>query len=528
MPHLRNRLSSSLYFCLFVLISGVSGGGCSGSSPESAAEPTSSGGKGGVATDTALTIGSDGGEVMLDDGARLEIPEGALESDVEMEVVRLSASEGERRTANIAGSTISAVYSFTPHGTRFAEMITIEIPATGFGNENVHVYRSDDETSNFEFFTQVAVSRDEIARFVTDRFSQYVLVRDDEGPGGGPGLDPDPDPDPPSPDYVEGDFVVEVYDSGSRQYGNSGLILDRGQIFWSRDLDGELTIFSADVTGSLPAAPQVLFQAPYAAQSGWSNPPLLATDSHVVFPTIGMIEVGGELVESQGWSVVGRDGTNFRLDLLDGWWLAARRDSVIIERFYDGFYSIALNTGADTLLDYQYEGGATGECIYDAERDEIGCYRYGLTTFDFSDAGVQLVSDSAAIDSSDFGPLRLAFNQASWFVPVNLPSGSGIGAYARDGGEVTYYEELETYGAFAVDEEHLYVCVDGKIIAVSLEDDSRTILAEDCGNAFNISLLGMDDAYLYYVHSSKEELDYPAVLERNVAIHRIATVPPSE
>jgi hypothetical protein len=321
--------------------------------------------------------------------------------------------------------------------------------------------------------------------------------------------------------------VINVPDSGTRGYGSSRVVIDAGKIFWTRDKDGKLSISAAELTGPLPAQAKLLLEAPFAAQSGWSNPPLLPTTGHLIFPAIGVIDVGEGLVESRGWAVMRKDGSGLRLDVLENWWIVARGDSVVYSTFYDGSFSYAPTTGASSPLADVPRLGHSATCVYDATADEIGCLEYGIVAYDFKSAMSREISSNIAIKAPQFGSIRLAFNRRHWFAPVTLPSGGGIGAFSRDdGGSVQFLERVDALGAVIADDEHLYACLAGALTRISLADGARVVLTEDCGDAHGMSLLAADTAHIYYVQTPKSDAFYPRVFGDTLTIHRVAKARP--
>jgi hypothetical protein len=252
-----------------------------------------------------MVIGQDGGAVSAA-GAGVQIPSGALTQPVTIAVTSMSpdavATTGTLTVDDRAGVVLLASdpFAFTPHGTRFAKPVRLQLPYRGTADV---VIRLDDEHDTSWEPVAGATFADGKATVEVDGFSVYAVARL-VAPGniGGSGGAPNPDPGSGS----RGEFVINVPDSGTRGYGSSRVVIDAGKIFWTRDKDGKLSISAAELTGPLPAQAKLLLEAPFAAQSGWSNPPLLPTTGHLIFPAIGVIDVGEGLVESRGWAVMPR------------------------------------------------------------------------------------------------------------------------------------------------------------------------------------------------------------------------------
>jgi hypothetical protein len=477
-----------------------------------------------------MMVGAAGGIVSIA-GARVQIPSGALTQDTAIGVATLSphdvaASEVMVNGAVIVTQLLSEPVAFTPHGTQFSSPVTIELPYSG-GAELV--MRLDDPHDTTWEVVDDATFEGGMATVVANHFSVYVVARvkasdvpndgGDIGPiGGGPdggGMAGGPG------STSSGEPVVETYDSRSRTYGDSQLLFDGTRFFWTRDKDGKLAIFSADVTGALPATATKIFEVPFAASPGWSNPRMLATTNHLVLPVIGVTDVGAGLVESDGWATLRKDGSNFKLDVMDGWWLVARGPAVVFPGV-EGVVAINLDDGGTTPLENVPSGSHDTVCVYDAKGDQMGCLGYGIAAYDFKTAATIPVTQSLALKAPQFGSPRLAFNSTHWFAPVSLPSGGGIGAYARDGGGgVVFHEMVDALGAVLADDQHLFACLAGSLTRISLVDKTRTVLTRDCGNAQDVSLVGMDASYIYYVYADPASGSFPQTFSDTLSIYRV-------
>lgn len=90
------------------------------------------------------TIGSEGGQVELD-GAKVDLPPGAVDGDVEI-VVSVDATYPD----DVGGSSFSAVYDFQPDGIAFDVPIRVELPFTGDANNAVIFWSSELDPTIFE------------------------------------------------------------------------------------------------------------------------------------------------------------------------------------------------------------------------------------------------------------------------------------------------------------------------------------------------------------------------------------------
>jgi hypothetical protein len=494
-----------------------------GAATLAACSSQSQSGKGPAAT---MSVGPGGGSVAVA-GGRVEIPSGALAEDTSIAVATLQPQDLTASRAVTVGNVaaqvqlLSAPFAFTPHGTRFDAPVVIELPYSGDGE--IVIKLEDESDTDWEVVPGATFGAGK-ATVLVDGFSVYAVARvvSVDGPQGDGSVQPQPDGGAAGMGgggRLEGERVVDTYDGMSRTYGDSTLVFDGTRFFWTRDADGKLAIFSADVSGGVPAIPKLIFEAPFAASPGWSNPVLLATADHLVLPVIGVVDLGKGLVDSDKWVTLRKDGSDLRVDVMDRWWVVARGSRVVVE------------TSPVTLLD-PASGSSTevpefpvpshdGVCVYDPKADQVGCLGYGIVAYDFKTNETVTVTQSNALKGPQFGSTRLRFNSTHWFAPVNLPSGAGIGAYPREaGGAVVYHEMVNALGAVLVDDEHLFACLDGSLTRISLADKARKVIAEDCGNAYDVSLLGMDAAFVYYVHFQK---DSPVnVHSKTLTIYRVA------
>jgi hypothetical protein len=339
---------------------------------------------------------------------------------------------------------------------------------------------------------------------------------DPGGNQGGYGGDGDYDSDGPGPinaggssgtdpgaggAQTKGELVVVAFDGGTRTVGHQRIVLHGGRIFWTRDHDDRLAIFSASLSGPLPAEPVTLLDSEWFPSSGWSDPPLLVTDAHVMLPIIGTIDAGNGFVDTDGWATLRHDGSELQLDRFDEWWLAGHGPNVIMPpdpaAEEQVIREINLTTGAATPRP-NFAGGE--ECIYDAVREERGCVWYGqLNAYSFATDTEQLIVESPSIQYGTFGTPRIGFNSSHWFVGHAL----GLAAYPREGGgSPTFYRSIDVSAeAFAVDDASVYVCLDHDIVRVSLADEAHEVLTHgDCESSYGLgAVIGIDATYVYYL-----------------------------
>lgn len=110
------------------------GGGGGASSPDAPAAPT--------------TIGASGGTV-TGDGARLDVPAGALDHDVAITI---------RKSSTTVPGAVSAVYDFEPAGLVFAQPATVTLPITS-ATGDLRVYWSQTSGTGYDALaTTVAAS----------------------------------------------------------------------------------------------------------------------------------------------------------------------------------------------------------------------------------------------------------------------------------------------------------------------------------------------------------------------------------
>ncbi len=231
------------------------------------------------------------------------------------------------------------------------------------------------------------------------------------------------------------------------------------------------------------------------AASGWSHPSIIATDGHVAFPTIGLIDTGGGLMDVSGFSSLRRDGTDLRLEVVPGWWGLARGPDLVTDAGL-----VSPETGAATpvpgLFNMPGDSGPWA-CRHDPVADQIGCNdAFGIRSYDFASTRTTTISDSSALMHR-----YLAYNSTHWFSYTSV----GLAAYPRDGsGQATFLRSIPAEaGAFEVSDDSVFVCLGGDVTRVRIADESATALTPGgCRNAQGIgSIVWLDDRFVYYVGS---------------------------
>ncbi len=115
------------------------GAGCSSSGSKDDTPPDTGGAPPDGTPGTGKEIvGAKGGNVANSDGGGVDIPAGALPSDVAIDV---GPTDTTPPAAAPVGTTADAFIAFLPHGTVFSIPVTLTIPASGNATA---VYRLDD------------------------------------------------------------------------------------------------------------------------------------------------------------------------------------------------------------------------------------------------------------------------------------------------------------------------------------------------------------------------------------------------
>lgn len=342
------------------------------------------------------------------------------------------------------------------------------------------------------------------------------------GGGGSGGEEPGGDD---NGDAREGELVVVAFDSSTRSVGTQRIVFHGDKVFWTQEKDETLSIFSASLSGPLPAQPQTILQHPWVPSSGWSNPPLLVTDTHIMLPIMGSIDVGSGFIDTSGFATLRHDGSDLQLARFQEWWLAGHGPNAILPAEPDAEDSspreLNLGTGASTPLPEYIPGE---ECIYDPVRDERACVWYGqLNVYSFATKTAKQIVESLSIQYDTFGTPRLSYNSTHWFVAHAL----GVAAYPREGGgSPRFYRSIDGAAeSFLTDDQFAYVCLDNDLVRVSLADETHETLTDgDCESQFGLgSVLWLDASYVYYL--GERDIDYGA---RPSDIRRIARTAPGK
>ena len=118
-------------------------------------------------------IGAAGGTVLGPNGAKVEIPAGALAINTEIKV-ELTAAGAPPLPAGIAA--VGQVFAFTPHGTTFAVPVTITVPfdpAAVPAGANAAIYKTDAALSEWAVVGGATVNGSHMTAQVTS-FSDAV------------------------------------------------------------------------------------------------------------------------------------------------------------------------------------------------------------------------------------------------------------------------------------------------------------------------------------------------------------------
>ena len=110
-------------------------------------------------------------------GARVTIPDGALDGDVDIAIEEVDAGSVAEPTEGL--ELASGVFAFTPHGTQFNSLVTISLPYDSVVHPEpsaLAVFRlAADDGSEWES-AGTAEFADGFAEFGTDRFSYYAVM----------------------------------------------------------------------------------------------------------------------------------------------------------------------------------------------------------------------------------------------------------------------------------------------------------------------------------------------------------------
>ncbi len=166
-----------LSLLLLSLACSISGGTAPDDTERTGGDGDGDGDAGGDGDTTPLeseVLGPDGGTVAIE-SAKVVVPRGALDDDVNVSVARLSSVEaGELPAADLQGVTLrraSAVYAFLPHGTQFEDPVEI---AFDTDPDAVVVLTLDDPDDDQWDPVFDAFLNGSEARVQTDHFSYYA------------------------------------------------------------------------------------------------------------------------------------------------------------------------------------------------------------------------------------------------------------------------------------------------------------------------------------------------------------------
>lgn len=121
-----------------------------------------------------MTVGKAGGELVLENGAGVEVPEGALESDTKIAVQEVSHDKlpDAPGGAMVAGPSVA----FTPHGQEFKMPVRISVPYDSEKRGERSVHRLDDEKDTTWEEVKGAKFEDGKASFDSMTFSVLRVV----------------------------------------------------------------------------------------------------------------------------------------------------------------------------------------------------------------------------------------------------------------------------------------------------------------------------------------------------------------
>jgi hypothetical protein len=139
--------------------------------------------------------GSSETRIELKTHAAVTVPEDAVETPVEIGMERPSDEKAVSLVRSLKDyqAIVSAPYVLTPHGTKFREPVTIEIPVTKQTDKKLVVgWLENESDKNWKMLGEPVV-KDGIAKLAIDHFSVVILLEeeranlaDDEGDGEDP------------------------------------------------------------------------------------------------------------------------------------------------------------------------------------------------------------------------------------------------------------------------------------------------------------------------------------------------------
>lgn len=422
-------------------------------------------------------IGSTGGTLAMA-GVEVRIPAGALSDETTLtltvvdEVDALPAlDDGLERDSRIV--------ILQPHGTQFAQPVTITIPHDGRGRR---VFRLADEAdADWEPVADVSTS-DVAATFQTQTFSYYVVTR----PGLRRGETIHDYRVPIVPDRASG---LPTQTAGPPLY-------DRGSAFWVEREEGRWKIWRLALDAG-PGEPVLIASTPWP-EPGLALSQIWITKNHVVWHLMADDRLSG-------LASVSKDGSVYRSDLPFLNPLFPRNEG-LVSLDYRGstgnvpdIYELSPATGGLTGLPGALNGLVREGCIHDAATNTLACVigglsydgdgGYGVTTYDFQTGQRTNLGRS---NNYMFGALNQ--NAANWFTAsVSVPA--GLMVWPKAGGEPRFYATWSDPAVFyAVDEESIYLCRGQELVQVSVSDFTETRLALDCSQ-----VLGVDDSHIYFL-----------------------------
>lgn len=218
-------------------------------------------------TQSALVKASDETTLVLKTGARLSVPEGAVDDDVEISMKRPRDEEALPLVKMIRPEykAVSAPYVVKPHGQSFNKDVELSLPVGKGKPERLEVaYLEDEDDTSWEIHGKPKLSDGE-AKVAVKHFSVYVLlerVEDDEsdaGPAPEPEFDagamdagdevPDAGPDTATRDAAlpDGSFVerFQARLSQCSLLGQPGVLKGGFEIFDSRQECAANCLFDA-------------------------------------------------------------------------------------------------------------------------------------------------------------------------------------------------------------------------------------------------------------------------------------------
>jgi hypothetical protein len=190
-----------LLACSMALLLGGCGKSGGGGADESLADLGIDDGASKGESKSALVKAGAESSIKLKTGARLDIPEGAVDDDVEIAMKRPRDEVAAPLVKMVRNDykAVSAPYVVTPHGKAFNKDLELTLPvAKGNPDKLVVAWLEDEDDTTWEIHSKPKVTGKE-ASFPVKHFSVYVLLErvDDEAPdaaseqpdAGSPGLD---------------------------------------------------------------------------------------------------------------------------------------------------------------------------------------------------------------------------------------------------------------------------------------------------------------------------------------------------